>query len=462
MALIPGDDPVATDAEERVVGAVMLSPDALLAVGKLTADDFYSPRHRVVYEAIQALYDRGEPVDPMTLAAQVNKQGMLEAVGGLAGLMGYTVGTLTSTNVGHYAAIVRDRAFTRRLDCATGAASQRLSTGADWRITLTHLRSALEELEDDAHLAPQTLGHAMAAEVSSIAKGDRGLVGLATGIGIERCCPTGVPLDKVTTIFAETGAFKTTLAANIAWNMAAAGNVVLNVSFEDSNELGAQRALGRLTGVSYGLIAARKLAAADELVMALSPEDRAIGDRIIMEDRCEPNIDTVIRLARYYKRTRGCRAVFVDYLQLLDGPGSDKQVLDDAVRKAQRVAKQERIAFVFLSQVKAEVTNRKKEDGGPRPSLDDCLGSSSIRIGSKLGLGVFRPWRYCAVPMPKGEYKEYAELAMRWPGGNFLKDIYPRILEVLVTKNVVGEAPVRVPCLIDLPTGRIEPFNAGF
>jgi hypothetical protein len=54
-------------------------------------------------------------------------------------------------------------------------------------------------------------------------------------------------------------------------------------------------------------------------------------------------------------------------------------------------------------------------------------------------------------------------VAAGWPEGKeqFLRDIYPRVLEVWVSKNVMGEAPVCIPCLVDLPTGRIEPFNVG-
>jgi hypothetical protein len=186
-----------------------------------------------------------------------------------------------------------------------------------------------------------------------------------------------------------------------------------------------------------------------------------VAERIIMEDQCEPRIEAIIRLARYYQRTRNAAAVVVDYIQLLDGSGTQKQVLDDAIQRAQRAAKHDRMAYIFVSQVKAEVTNRKPEDGGPRPTLDDCLGSSAMRIGTKLGLGVFRPWKYCRVPLPKGAFSEYAALAQRWPEGNFIKEVYPRILEIWISKNVLGEAPVCIPCLVDLPTGRIEPFNVG-
>jgi hypothetical protein len=242
--------------------------------------------------------------------------------------------------------------------------------------------------------------------------------------------------------------------------MAAAGNTVLSISWEDSNQLGAQRLLARSSGISYGRIAARQLEVDERSSLRL--DDPEVAERIIMADNVEPTIEAVIRLARYYKRTRGLACVVVDYLQLMDGQGTQKNILDHVIQAAQRSAARDRIAYVLVSQVKADVTNRKAEDGGPRPTLDDCLGSSAMRIGTKLGLGVFRPWRYCKVPAAKGAYAEYAALAAAWPEGreDFLRNVYPRVLEVSVSKNVMGEAPVIIPCLVELATGRIEPFNA--
>jgi replicative DNA helicase len=430
--------------------------------GRLSESDFFNPRHRVAFEAVKALYDRGDPVDPMTLEAQIAKGGMLEAIGGLAGISSYMLGTVTADNVPHYAAIVRDQSFARRLKLATSGSSARLTSGADWKAELTGLRSALESLEEDAHDDPPTLKAVITDELKAIRSGRTEAVGLLTGLGIERVCPTGIPLDKVTTIVGETGNFKTTLASNLAWNMAKAGNTVLHISWEDSSQLEAQRAIGRSTGIAYGRLAARTLDASERLRLALGVDDEEISERIIAADNVEPNIDTVIRLARYFKRTKGCKVVILDYIQQLDGAGTQKQILDDAVQKAQRSAKRDRIAYIFVSQAKAELTGRKDEDGGPRPTLDDCLGSSAMRIGTKLGIGVFRPWKYCRIPTgAAGPYGHYSKLAAQWPAGKavFLADVYPRILEIGIVKNVLGESSVKLLCLVELETGRITPLD---
>lgn len=457
----PGDEAneVASQAEAMVVSALMLTPDAILRTGKLGPDDFFNPRHKVAFEAIRALYDRGDPIDLMTIEAEIHKTGMLTGVGGLAGLSSYMLLNPTADNIAHYAAIVRDQCFARRLKVAAGGVVARLEAGADWHGELVGLRGALETMEDDAHVEAPTLRAVADTEVKAIRSGVAEVVGLATGLGIDRVCPTGIPLDKVTTVFGETGNFKTTLVSNLAWNIAAAGHGVLSISWEDSNQLAAQRTLARQSGVGYGRIAARKFGEGERESIDLRCGD--VADRIIMADNCEPSIDAVIRLGRYYKRTRGVAAVVVDYLQLLAGRGTQKQILDDAIQAAQRSAARDKIAYIFVSQVKAEVTNRKAEDGGPRPTLDDCLGSSAMRIGTKLGLGVFRPYNYCRVPTKGPVYGRYFDLAIKWPKGrgNFVKDIYPRILEISVSKNVLGEAPVIIPCLVELATGKIEPFE---
>ncbi len=454
---------VASDAEEHLVTALLLHPDAISRIGRLVADDFFNPRHRVAFEALQRLHDRGEPVDVMTLQAEIHKSGMLEAIGGPAGVSKYLLVYPVIENVPQYVAIVRDQSFDRRLRIATDSASSRLSAGASWRAELAGLRTALESLEEESSDEPPTLRAVIGTELESIRSGVVEVVGLPTGLGIERVCPTGIPLDKVTTLFGETGNFKTTLASNLAWNIASHGNAVLNISWEDSNQLSAQRAIGRSTGISYGRLAARKLDAGEKSRLAVGPDDEQIAERIIMADTVEPTIDAVVRLARYYKRARGVKAVIIDYIQLITGAGTQKQILDHAIQTAQHSAKRDQIAYIFVSQVKAEVTHRKKDEGGPRPTLDDCLGSSAMRIGTKLGLGVFRPSKYCKIPDAKGDYTAYSALAAKWPTGKerFLADVYPRILEINVTKNVMGVAPATLLCLVELETGLIEPFGTG-
>jgi replicative DNA helicase len=113
------------DAEESVLGAMMLSPGAIGAVSEvLDAADFYRDSHGTIYRAALALYARGEPVDAITLVDELEQRGELEGVGGRARVHELAALVPASANAGHYARIVREMATLRGLIRAGGEVAQ--------------------------------------------------------------------------------------------------------------------------------------------------------------------------------------------------------------------------------------------------------------------------------------------------------------------------------------------------
>ena len=103
-------------AEESLLGAMLLSRDAIAsAVEVCSADDFYRPIHGHVFDAICSLYGRGEGVDPVTVADELQRAGVLDDVGGLPALLSLQVNTPATSNAGRYAKIVEEHALLRRL-----------------------------------------------------------------------------------------------------------------------------------------------------------------------------------------------------------------------------------------------------------------------------------------------------------------------------------------------------------
>src|ERR1700747_2569768 len=85
-------------AEESLLGAMMLSRDAIAAaVETCSTDDFYRPAHAHIFDAITTLYSRGEPADPVTVADELSRAGLLDAVGGLANLISLQADTPATT-----------------------------------------------------------------------------------------------------------------------------------------------------------------------------------------------------------------------------------------------------------------------------------------------------------------------------------------------------------------------------
>src|SRR6478672_2619004 len=103
-------------AEESLLGAMLLSRTAIdLASELVTADDFYKPAHGHVYEAVTSLSARGEPVDPVTVAEELRRHDLLEAIGGPATLIRLQASTPATTSAGRYAKIVEEHALLRRM-----------------------------------------------------------------------------------------------------------------------------------------------------------------------------------------------------------------------------------------------------------------------------------------------------------------------------------------------------------
>src|SRR3954454_23891514 len=103
-------------AEQSVLGGMLLSKDAIADVVEvLRPGDFYRPAHQTIYDAIIDLYGRGEPADPVTVGAELTRDGTLAKIGGGAYLHTLISSVPTAANAGYYAEIVRERAILRRL-----------------------------------------------------------------------------------------------------------------------------------------------------------------------------------------------------------------------------------------------------------------------------------------------------------------------------------------------------------
>ena len=110
------------EAEESLLGAMLLSRDAIVAAveARVEANDFYKPAHGHVFDAVMGLYGQGEPADPVTVAEELRRADLLDFVGGRATLLSIQAGTPASANASHYARIVNELALLRRLIAVAG------------------------------------------------------------------------------------------------------------------------------------------------------------------------------------------------------------------------------------------------------------------------------------------------------------------------------------------------------
>src|SRR5829696_1848945 len=104
------------DAEASLLGAMLLSSDAIsAALQTVKVDDFYKPAHAHVFDAICSLYAQGEPADPITVAEELKRAGLLESIGGAGALIDLESQTPATSNAAFYAKIIEERAIMRKL-----------------------------------------------------------------------------------------------------------------------------------------------------------------------------------------------------------------------------------------------------------------------------------------------------------------------------------------------------------
>jgi replicative DNA helicase len=436
-------------AEKSVVGSVFIDPNAFELTG-LSHKHFFDVRLATIWDAMAYLREAKQPVDEVTLASQLGTK--LDAVGGYSFLSELALATPTAANVQHYADLVREGWLTRRVKLVASDIVTRSCQGIIGEDLLATLQSGIEGILKESGKSPGNL-YDVAQEQIALIGGTTIPRGLYTGLNLEEIVPGGIPRDKVTVIFADAGTFKTTAKNHMLISMAESGAKVLDISLEDSTELTAHRYISRLTGIPYGRIAGGVLTQDEkDRITALSPEAMRITKRLYTGDEVNPHIKDIVRTARQLQYSSGLDAVAVDYIQLLDGHGA-KETLDEAVRTAQLAAKRDRIAYIFLSQIKQDVIGREN----PRPRLQDMLGSSAMRTGAKLAIGLFRPYSHCPNPVcDGGPYAMYAKFNANYPGG---QELYPNILEMWVVKNVLGPAGQAVHLLVQPETGQILPFR---
>src|SRR5262245_6217890 len=114
------------EAEESLLGAMLLSRDAIVSAVELQlgAGDFYKPSHGHIYDAISSIYAQGEPADPVTVAEELRRAGLLETIGGPPAIMALQANTPAIGNAGRYARIVEEHALLRKLIGVAGAIAE--------------------------------------------------------------------------------------------------------------------------------------------------------------------------------------------------------------------------------------------------------------------------------------------------------------------------------------------------
>ncbi len=439
-------------AERALVALAMYDPASAFNTNVLP-HHFYHPWYKEIWKTAGTLFKELGTVDPITTVDAL-PQNIATAIGGLAylsHLFNDGASNASSSLAPHYAELVREASATRELLRLVSEVPAALSEGSSLPEVVDRVRRFLDTLEasseNECVILKTEVDRVSSSIQASIASGQTNSKGLVTGLGLEEYVPGGIPSDKLSIFFGETGTFKTAIKQWIADQIALSGRYVLDFSIEDSAELTAQRFIARHSGIPYGRIATGDVTLSESrLIEELTPSAKFAADRIIVVGNVPSTIDEAVRLSRHWKRKVDLAAVFLDYIQLLDtdSRANEAQELYRICITAQRAAHRDKVAWVLLSQMNRRFESREDK----RPQLGDLYGSSAMQQACKLAVGIYRPWKYDPEPGTESPWGSHSRVVG--------SAAYRGCLELWIRKNVLGESDVVVPVSVDLATGRFS------
>ena len=400
--------PWSNEAEQAVLGAMLLDQDAALKAAEFLDDTmFYREGHRLLFRAMIALTERGDVIDPVTLRDELARRGDLDRAGGMEYVATLIDVVPTAANVDYHAKIVRDKAVLRRLvEAATGI----IQDVYDGRGT------AGEVLDNAEHRVFQVAQFRRSEEFSRIKEliwpTMERIEQLQSGAGSVTGVPSGfVDLDRLTAGFqradlvivaARPSMGKTALALNMVQHAAIEHNTGVAIfSLEMSKDALVQRLL-----CSEGLVDAQRLRRGqlrDDDYPKLARAAGLLGTAPIWIDDSASLTPLAMRSkARRLKAEHDIAMVIVDYLQLMQGPGDSEnrqQEISYISRALKALAKELDVPVIAISQLSRAPEQRGGEHR--RPQLSDLRESGAIEQDADVVCFIYRQEFYDGPVDPK-------------------------------------------------------------
>jgi replicative DNA helicase len=378
------------EAEESVLGSMMLSGEAIAAVtdAGLQSDDFYRRAHRLIFDSLTGLYAKGEPVDVITTVEELRRLGTLEDAGGALFIHHLVESVATPASAGHYARIVSEHALLRRLISAAGNILQEAYDVppdpmgfADRAESLVY--GAHRSHEKDEIVALSSLVHQSMEDLERLHE-RTGLVGLPTGFRDLDDLLQGLQKGNLIVVAARPGIGKSSFVTNVARNVAVEGGApVAMFSLEMSRMEIGMRLLCAEARVPQDKVRRAMVAAEDwgRIVEAAETLDRA--PIWIVDSGNVTILDIRSKARKLAARAEGLGLIIVDYLQLMTSHQrveSRQQEIAEISRSLKLLAKELDIPVIAVSQLNRDPERRTDK----RPQLADLRESGAIEQDSDV------------------------------------------------------------------------------
>jgi replicative DNA helicase len=394
--------PQATDIEQVVLGAMMLEKEALNdTINIITKDSFYDPRHQFIYGAMHDLFASTKPVDLITVTDRLQKNGELEAAGGVAYIAQLTNRVASSAHIEFHARIIAEKFIKREL---IKVSSEIIRDSYDDTFDVFDLLNKAESnlfqiaesnMTKQASSMQNIVGDAI-AEIEKARNNPDGISGTPSGFHDLDKITSGWQKSDMIVIAARPGMGKTALVLSMARNTAVDYNMGVAVF---SLEMSAVQLVKRLIAGEARIDSEklRKGNLADHEFQQLHSRITALSAApIFIDDTPAISIFDFRAKCRRLKAQHDIQLVIIDYLQLMSakdgkGSGNREQEISNISRSIKEIAKELNIPIIALAQLSRSVEQR---GGDKKPILSDLRESGAIEQDADIVSFIYRPDYY--------------------------------------------------------------------
>lgn len=383
------------DAEQAVLGALLISEEAVSTVSQiLMPADFYREDHRLIYECMMSMHVKNLPVDLVTVAEELDRTNKLEKAGGLTLLTQLNNMVPTAANASYYARIVREKAELRNLiNTATEIASAAYNEDEEPSVIIDRAERSILEISSrrsSSDLMPlNNIVMETLEQFDQIFNAHGNLIGLPTGyIDLDKYTSGLQPADLIL-IAARPSMGKTAFTLNIASNIAILGKrPVAFFSLEMSATQLMMRIIGSLGAINIQEIRTGNIAQ-DSWQKMMDTADMIYDSPLYIDDTPGISITELRSKARRIKAERGLELICIDYLQLMQGSNTSdgrQQEVSEISRSLKALARELRVPIITLSQLNRGVESRQIK----KPMLSDLRESGSLEQDADIVMFLYR------------------------------------------------------------------------
>ncbi|HEY1570651.1 MAG TPA: replicative DNA helicase [Pseudonocardiaceae bacterium] len=385
-------------AEQSVLGGMMLSKDAIADVVEvLSPGDFYRPAHQAVYDCVLDLYGRGEPADPITVSAELERRGELGRVGGAPYLHTLIATVPTAANASYYAEIVAEKAVLRRLvEAGTRIVQMGYNgaEGAEIAEVVDRAQAAVYEVSErrmsEDYVSLEELLQPTMDEIDAIASRGGSSLGVPTGFVDLDEVTNGLHPGQMIIVAARPGVGKSTLGLDFARSCSVKHSMTSVIfSLEMSRTEIVMRMLSAEARIRLQDMRGGRMSDDDWTRLARRMSEISEAP-LYIDDSPNMTMMEIRAKARRLKQRNDLKLIIVDYLQLMTSGKrveSRQQEVSEFSRQLKLLAKELEVPVVAISQLNRGPEQRTDK----RPMLADLRESGSLEQDADMVLLLNRP-----------------------------------------------------------------------